>query len=135
LPETTSGRSANARPEPAAQEGGKRKPAPAAEPDVVKGLIQHFTEKMTKGDAKRPSAPFLSVLLKTDTGDRWYSIFKRDLIDYVGKAKGKNGEFLTVKNGTYLNIVGIKKIGNTEFEENLPVVKRDREPGMKSLYD
>src|SRR5258708_11403627 len=91
-PEKVSGRSAKARPESAAREGGgkpKATTASVAEPETVKGMIHHFTEKMTKGDAKRPSAPFLSVLLKTENGDRWYSIFKRDLIDHVGKAKGK----------------------------------------------
>ena len=134
LPETSS-RSAKTT-GTAAQEGGgepKAKTAPAAE-EVVKGIIQHFTEKMTKGAPKRPSAPYLSVLLKTDNGDRWYSIFKRDLIDYIGKSKGKEGEFVTVKNGTYLNIVGIKRIGNTQFEDNLPVVQRNREPGMAGLF-
>ncbi len=136
LPETSSGRSANS-PKAAPREGGgkpKATTAPGAEPDVVKGLIQHFTEKMTKGDAKRPSAPFLSVLLKTETGDRWYSIFKRDLIDHVGKAKGKSGEFFTVKSGTYTNIIGIKRIGNVEFEDNLPVIQKNREPGSPSLF-
>jgi len=137
LPETTSGKVPST-PEPAAREGGTRRSqaarAPAAEPDVVKGTIQHFTEKMTKGSESRPSAPFLSVLLKTDTGDRWYSIFKRDLIDHVGKAKGKSGEFFTVKNGNYQNIIGIKRIGNTEFEDNLPVIQKNREAGSPGLF-
>lgn len=135
LPEASS-RSAKAR-GTAAREGGgepKAKTASAAEPDVVKGIIQHFTEKMTKGDTKRPSAPYLSVLLKTGDGDRWYSVFKRDLIDYVGKAKGKEGEFFAVDNGKFKNIVGIKRIGNTQFEDNLPVIQRNREPGSPGLF-
>ena len=121
-------------------ETGRSAPVAA---EVVKGTIQHFTEKMTKGREADPdkgikakaSQPFLSVLLKTDSGDRWYSLFDRDLIPFISKGKGKEGEFFVQNNGKFWNMVGIKRIGGQEFEENVPVIQqKTREAGQKTLY-
>jgi hypothetical protein len=133
----------NAQPGSTAAKGrGGSGSTPAAE--IIKGTIQHFTEKMTKGREADPdkgikakaSQPFLSVLLKTESGDRWYSLFDRDLIPFISKGKGKEGEFFVQNNGKFWNMVGIKRIGGQEFEENLPVIQqKTREAGSKSLYD
>ena len=86
---------------------------------------------MTTGAGKRAAKPYLNVLLKTENGDRWYSCFDRDLFDHISKAKGKSGEFLIQQSGNYFNIVGLKRIGNTQFEEGkYPVTDVNREPGM-----
>jgi hypothetical protein len=105
-------------------------PSVSAEPQIVSGTIQHFTEKMTKGSPKRPSTPYLNVLLKTEHGDRWYSLFDRDLFEYVSKAKGKSGEFYFTQHGEYYNILGFKTLAGREFESGkIPVVQRNEERG------
>jgi hypothetical protein len=107
---------------------------PAAE--VLSGTIQHFVTKMTKGSARKPSQPFMSVLLKTEKGDRWYSVFDRDLFPFLSKGKGKHGEFLIQQSGDFWNLLEIRRLGNIEFEENAPVIQQStREAGTKSLYD
>lgn len=117
--------------------GGKRgrgNGAPA--PTVVVGTIQAISEKMTHGNAKRPSAPYLSVLIKSKgedgkSRDQWYSVFDRDMFEFINKGKGKEGEFYTAKSGDFFNVVGLKRIGPLEFEEGkLPVIQnKDREAG------
>ena len=107
---------------------GASNPPPA--PVLVSGTIQHFTEKMTKGGPRRASTPYLNVLIKTETGDRWYSVFDRDLFEFISKGKGKQGEFFVTQNGEYWNLVGLKRIGGMEFEEGkLPVTSVHREHG------
>jgi len=102
------------------------------QPFLLSGTIQHFTEKMTKGSASRPSAPMLNVLIKTDSGDRWYSVFDRDLFEPLTRGKGKDGEFFVTNKNDYFNLVGLKRIGNTEYEDGkIPVIQRHREPGGK----
>jgi hypothetical protein len=108
---------------------------PSTGPTILAGTIQHFTEKMTTGARGKGSKPYLNVLLKTEAGDRWYSVFDRDLFDFLTKGKGKAGEFLVRQSGDYWNVVGIKRIGNTEFEDGkLPVLNPNREPGTKPLF-
>jgi len=108
----------------------------SAEPLVVKGTLQHFTEKMTSGSAKRPSAPYLSVLLKTADGDKWASCFDRTLFDFVSAGKGKPGEFLITRNGNYLNLVGFRKLGSKEFDTDgkTPVIQRKDQQAGGSLF-
>jgi len=106
-------------------------PSASTAPSIVKGTIQHFTEKMTKGSARKPSAPYMNVLIKTESGDRWYSAFDRDLFEYVSKAKGKSGEFLVTQNGDFWNLVGFKMLAGREFDGKVPVIQKDRAPGRE----
>lgn len=141
LPETSSGRSANA-PKAAAREGGTRPPktasAPAAESEIEKCSVQAVSEKMTQGVKADPgrnikgraSQPYLSVLIKTERGDKWTACFDRDLFPYIVKGKGKECEFYVRTTPKGVNIVGLKRVGPLEFEEGkLPVVQKNREPG------
>ena len=122
------------KPETGTAKGRTSSEAPT--PSLVSGTIQHFTEKMTKGSAKRPSQPYLNVLLKTEHGDRWYSVFDRDLFEFLSKGKGKQGEFFVEQNGDFWNLKGIKTLGGKEFEDGkVPVVQnRDREAGSGKLW-
>jgi hypothetical protein len=115
-------------PQTLAGRGGRPDIPSAAAPAelLLTATIQHFVEKMTTGKAPKP---YLSVLLKTETGDRWYSCFDRKYIEHLARGKGKQGEFFVAKVGEYWNIKSIKRIAGLEFEDGLPVVQNDREPG------
>jgi hypothetical protein len=144
LPETSSGRSANS-PKAAAREGGgkpKATTAPAAEPIVLKGIIEQTAEKMTRGVAAnpergtkaRPSVPYLSIMVKADGKSQWYSAFKKDWFEHLTRGKGKEAELYIEKRGEYWNLVGLKRIGALEFEDNLPVIQKNREAGSPGLF-
>ena len=98
----------------------------ASEPELVKGVIESHTEKMT---ARKQ--PMMSVLLKTDKGKVWYSVFDNDLFPFISKAKGREGEFI-VKPGNYPSIVGFVKLAGREFVDGkVPVTQRkDQQAGF-----
>lgn len=134
---------------PAAQRRSAERPkppsTPAAEPTIT-GKIQTVIEKMTKGSPGDPekgikpraSTPYMSVLLKTEDGDKWCNVFDRDLFEHISRGKGKEGTFFYTpprdpKFGP--NLVGIVRIGNREFENGkLPVIQMNDDRG-KSLYE
>jgi phage recombination protein Bet len=113
-----------------------QQPAPSAETQIVAGLVQHFTEKMTKGGPTRPSQPFLNVLLKTENGDRWYSVFNRNLFDFITKCKGKSGEFVVTKTGVFFNIIGLRKLAGRDFDTDgvTPIIDKNRKAGGRTLW-
>jgi hypothetical protein len=72
----------------------------------------------------------LNVLLKTEHGDRWYSVFDRELFEYLSKGKGKQGEFFVSQSGDFWNLTGIKVLAGRQFEDGkVPVTSVHREPG------
>ena len=100
---------------------------------------------MTKGthrtpiEGSKPKPPFLyEVLLKMEDGDKWGSVFDRDLFEHITKGKGKEAEFYykAPSNPQYgPTIIGILRIGNTEYVDGkLPVIQMKDDRG-KSLYD
>lgn len=130
LPETTSGRSAKARPEPAAREGsGKPKAttAPAAESAIVKGTIERVNPHTT------PKGKLMAyVTINCDGKKSDYSSWDKDINEELSKHKGQVGEVYILKNGTYLNLVGLKVLGSQEYiDGKVPVIQqKTREAGM-----
>jgi hypothetical protein len=118
---------AEERPAPA---GEKKERPKAAEPVLVKGVIENHVEKMT-----RKNQPMMSVLLKTDKGKVWYSVFDNDLFPFISKAKGREGEFFTTE-GNYPTIKGFKTLAGKEFTDGkVPVIQRSaQEAGQRTLY-
>jgi hypothetical protein len=144
LPQKASGPSAMSRPEetsPGRPGSKETSGSPAGEPVVTLGLIEQTAEKMTRGSAggegkkPRPSVPYVSVLIKADKKSQWYSVFKKDFFEPILKGKGKEIEFTWEKRGEFYNLVNLKRVGNVEFEDGLPVVQaKDREAGNRTLF-
>jgi hypothetical protein len=136
---TSAPKTSGAKATPATKTSAAPTASPASsEPHFVKGEISQFTEKMTKGRKAnpeknikaRPSVPYLTVLIKTEKGSQWVSVFDHDLFPFINKAKDKTGEFIVIKSGDFWNLTGLKSLGGTEFEDGkIPVIQRNREPG------
>jgi phage recombination protein Bet len=112
----------------------------ASGPIVVKGMIEQFTEKMTKGTRPnpekgkkgRPSVPYLTVLIKTEKGAQWVSAFDHVLFPFIQKGKlKKQGEFIVQKSGDFWNLLGFKTLESLTFDEDgkTTCIQVDREPG------
>ncbi len=115
------------------------------EPFVVKGTIEQFSEKMTrgrkadpdKGIKARASSPYLTVLIKTEKGSQWCSLFDKELFHYIDKGKiKKQGEFVVSKSGEFWNLVGFKTLEALHFDDDHKTValQRDREAGSPTLF-
>jgi len=107
---------------------GGRTSAESAAPVVVKGTIEQANPESGK-------SPRVSVLLKVDRAKHWMSAFDQKLFAHLIAGKGQEAELFIVKNAkgdkTYTNVVGLKRIGRTEFEDgHVPVIQRaSQEPG------
>jgi hypothetical protein len=69
-----------------------------------------------------------------EDGDKWASVFDRDLFPHITKGKGKTAEFYYKESNDPKKygptILGIVKIGNQEFVDGkLPTISVHREPG------
>ena len=88
----------------------------------------------------RASAPYLSILLQTaDRKKTFYSCFDHDMFPYLQRAKAKQElcRVLVKKSGQYSNIVGLKNVGTTEFDDDgktVVVQQKDREAGGRTLF-
>lgn len=112
----------------ATQTGGV---SPAAESAVlVKGTIERVISGMT---GKNNPLRQVTILLP-DKKKPTYGCFDSKLFPHLDKAIGKEAEVFVQERGKYLNLIGIKRIAGTEFEDNLPVIQKDREPGTKTFW-
>lgn len=134
LPETVS-RSAKAR-GTAAREGGgepKAESASAAAISTLKGIIE-------QANPSTGGKPRLDVLFNVDKRKYWMTAWDTGMWPFLTKGKKEEAELMVEKrvkgDKTYLNIVGLKRIGRTEFEDGkVPVVSVNREPGTNpSLF-
>ncbi len=76
----------------------------------------------------------MSVLLKTEKGKVWYSVFDHDLFPFISKAKGREGQFY-VKEGNYPCIVGFLTLAGREFTEGkIPAIQRSQQEPGRTLF-
>lgn len=142
MPKTSSPVSAMSPGRPAKKEGETRTAQSPVTPSaglIMRCRIQVIANKMTQGTpGKRAATPYLSVLCKMDDGDKWASVFDRDLFEHITKGKGKEAEFYykSPSNEKYgPTITGIVHIGGKEFVDGkLPAIQVNREAGGQTLF-
>jgi hypothetical protein len=96
-----------------------------------------WTGIIKQANASTDGKPRVSVLFKTPEAERWITTFDQNLFEYLLSAKAKGKEAVLVieqrakEDKTYSNIVGIKRIGNVEFDEEAkkPALSTQREAG------
>jgi hypothetical protein len=121
-----------------ATSGTKTSAAPAAspssEPQLVAGIIEQANPQSGK-------SPRLDVLLRMETSKVgvWMSTFDTKLFPHLTAGKGQQSELIVKKNvkgdKTYTNIVGLKRIGVKEFDEDgKAILSVHREPGTPNLF-
>jgi hypothetical protein len=96
-------------PPPPAKSAGTNVPAPNS------GIVS----LVSKQTGKQKGTFYYLVVLN----GRSLYCYKTDWFEYLAKAKDQQCEF-EIQDGAYPKIVGIKRIGATEFEEGLPVIQR-----------
>jgi hypothetical protein len=118
----------------ATQPAGKREANTPAEPTVVTGIIEQAATESGK-------SPRVSVLLKVDRVKHWMSAFDTALFGFLIGGKGQEAELFVTKtvkgDKTYMNIVGLKRVGSKHFDDDgkTPVVQRSQqEAGAKTLW-
>jgi hypothetical protein len=121
----------------AAKAQGRGSSAPAAakpELDWVEGEIEQANPQSGK-------SPRLDVLLKVGKVKHWMSAWDQKLFPALSAAKGKTAVLIVKRNvkgdKTYTNIIGFKRIGATEYDEDgfTPVIQnKTREAGGKTLW-
>lgn len=112
---------------PAAARSAKEPPAVAT---VVTGTLWKVNTALTT-----KKQPMRQVCIMQGQKKVWYNAFDQKIFDFLDKGLGREVEVF-VKGDKYVNIVGLKKIGGTEFEDgHLPVIQqKDREAGGKTLF-
>lgn len=97
-------------------------PAPAAAKSVgtnvpapTKGVVAHVSRHPGK---KKDTFYYLLVI-----GGRSLYCYKTDWFEHLAKAKDKECQF-EVQDGAYPKIVGLIKIGDVGFEDNIPVLQQ-----------
>jgi hypothetical protein len=96
----------------------------AAEPELVKGVIERVTSGMTS-----KNNPTRQVKI----GKAWHTCYVNTIFNFLDKGVGKESQvYLDARK----NIVGLKCIGKVEFDVDgrTPCVSRDREPGTQPLF-
>ena len=104
---------------------GSRTPPPA--PELVTGNIVKVTCGMTN-----KNAPTRQVKV----GMIWYSCYRNTIFVPIDKGVGREIEMFIDPRSK--NIVGLKRIGKTEFDPSdgaTPIVPLDREPGTPTMFD
>lgn len=103
-------------------------------PVLMKGMIEQANPESGK-------SPRVSVLFKVEKVKYWMSAFDTALFPPLISGKGKAAELYIKESAkgdkTYKNIVGLKRVGATEYDEDgkTPVVqRRDQEAGGKTLF-
>jgi len=105
---------------------------PPAEPHVVKGTIDRSIAGMAG------NIPVRDVTMSLENKKKpTFRTFDKALFKYLDAGVGKVSEVLVKQNGKYWNLVGLKSVGSTEFENGkTPVLSVHREPGStKSLFN
>lgn len=76
------------------------------------------------------------TLLMVDKSKPSYRCFDKKLFEHLDAGLGKVGVFVMKQNKTFLNIVGLRKIGTKEWDADgmLCIQRRDQEAGQKTLY-
>lgn len=104
-------------------------PVGNSEPQLVAGVLEQCNPESGK-------SPRMNVLLRMETSKVgvWMSTFDTKLFPYLTAGKGQQAELIVKKNvkgdKVYTNIVGLKRVGVKEFDEdNKPVLSVHREPG------
>jgi hypothetical protein len=110
-----------------------------SEPELIAGVIEQISEKMTKGSERRPSVPYLSVLFKNEENKKatWLSVFDHDMFPPLQAAKAKQlrCQLYVKQAGNYANVVGLKMVGKTEFiDGKIPVVQQKEREAGKTLF-
>lgn len=82
--------------------------------------------------------PYLVMLIKTNNRAVWMSTFNHHFFDWFTKAKEHSVDCdlyieETEKHGP--NVVGIKRIGNVEFDGKNPIPKKQSDTSAASLFD
>lgn len=93
------------------------------------------TELKTTPNTK---APYLVMLVKTNNRAVWMSTFDHNFFDWFIKARehGVDCELYIEDTEKYgPNVVGIKRIGNVEFDGKKPVPKKTEASNAASLFD
>ena len=95
-----------------------------AEPEVVSGAIERTTSGMT-----HKNAPTRQVKI----GKAWYSCFVNTIFEFLDKGVGKEAEVFVDKRK---NIVGLKRVGKTQFDADgrTPVIQRKDQEAGGSLF-
>lgn len=91
------------------------KPTAKPQPPQAKQITNVSTKKGKNG-------PYMTVVW----GGQTYGCFLPKLFPFLGAGQGQDAELLTEQKGAYLNIVGLKRVGKQEFDEDgvTPVVQR-----------
>jgi hypothetical protein len=97
---------------------------------VVKCIIERVISGMT---GKNNPLRQVTVLLP-DKKKPTYGCFDSKLFPHLDKAIGKEAEICIQTRGKYTNLIDIKRIGSTEFEDGFPVMNVNREAGGKTLF-
>lgn len=119
---------------PRAKGAAESKGDPAAS-SVVKGIIEQANPQEGK-------VPRVSVLLKIEKASHWMTAFDKNHFEPLMKGVKKEAELIIEKrqkdDKVYTNIVGLKRIGNVEFDSDgkTPIIQmRDRQAGSsKTLF-
>lgn len=96
----------------------------SAAPTVVTGNLVNTIMGMSKN--KTP-------MVNAKIGKTWLMCFKNTIFDYLTQNIGRD---IAVLCDARMQIVGIKRIGLTEFEDDgkTPIVKKDRDAGTPSMF-
>ena len=98
---------------------------------LVTGIIERVNHTTTANGKVMAYVTILSDKKKFD-----YSSWDKDINDELEKGKGKVATVFVKISGKYRNLVGLKNVGAKEFiDGKIPVIRKDREPGTKGLYD
>jgi len=101
------------------------------EPVLVTGIIERVNHTTTANGKVMAYVTILSDKKKFD-----YSSWDKTINDELEKGKGKVATVFVKISGKYRNLVGLKNVGAKEFiDGKIPVIRKDREPGTKGLYD
>jgi RecT family protein len=110
--------------------GGRSIAGASTEPTLVKCNIEKVKDALTS-----KKAPMLQICTLQNGKRVWYSAFDQTLFDFLKKGVGRDAELL-VKGDKYVNIVGLKKVGAHEFDDDgkTEVIQRDRPAGGRTLF-
>ena len=111
--------------------GAGSREAASAQPEVlVTGIIERVFVTI-KG-----SKSMAIVTIKTDDNKkREAGCWDKDIYERLSKGLNKHAEVWFRTKGQYTDLIGLKRIGEQEFENGkIPVIQRDREAGGKTLF-
>lgn len=116
-----------------ATSGAVRREASSAAPTLVEGTITHSVAGMAGKTPVRDVTVFITESKKKPS----FRCFDKVLFPILDKAIGKLSVVLVKQNGNYWNLIGLRRVGSQEFEEDgktLAAIQLDREPGTPGLF-